>query len=187
MSKSVRARMREIKPDIKYGSILVQKLINYVMRKGEKSVAEKIVYESIPMFISSVMREAAAEGISEMDLLRKAINNVSPGIEVVSRRVRGSTYQVPVDISADRSRLIALQLIMKGMRANRKTNWSELKEFTKDDKKTQRLFLTTSVSLARELIDAYYSRGFAYKKMLEIRATAMSNRAFAHLAKGGMK
>ena len=51
-NKSVRVRMREIRPDVRYGSIMVQKLINYVMRKGEKSVAEKIVYESIPIFIS---------------------------------------------------------------------------------------------------------------------------------------
>lgn len=181
MNKSVRVRMREIRPDVKYGSIMVQKLINYVMRKGEKSVAERIVYKSIPIFVSSISQEAAS-GISEIDLLRKAIHNVSPGIEVVSRRVRGSTYQVPVDISGDRSRLIGLQLIMKGMKANRKVNWSDAKDLLKDDAK--KMYLTTAVSLARELVDAFNSRGFAYKKMLEIRATAMSNRAFAHLAKG---
>jgi small subunit ribosomal protein S7 len=175
--------MREIRPDVKYGSILVQKLINYVMRKGEKSVAEGIVYKSIPMFVSSLSQEAAS-GISEIDLLRKAIHNVSPGIEVVSRRVRGSTYQVPVDISGDRSRLIGLQLIMKGMKANRKSNWPDAKDLLKDDKNSKRMYLTTALSLARELVDAFHGKGFAYKKMLEIRATAMSNRAFAHLAKG---
>lgn len=179
MNKSARNRLREIKPDVKYGSILVQKLINYVMKNGEKSVAESIVYKSIPMFIASVSQEASPVSLP-IDLLRKAIQNVSPGIEVVSRRVRGSTYQVPVDISSDRSNVIGLQLIMKGTRANRTTG----SDIIKDKKEAKKMHFTTAVSLARELVDAFNGRGFAHKKMLEIRATAMSNRAFAHLAKG---
>ena len=179
MSKSARNRLREVKPDVKYGSVLVQKLINYVMKSGEKEVAEGIVYRSIPIFASSVAQDAS-EAASPIELLRKAVQNVSPGIEVVSRRVRGSTYQVPVDISPDRSRVIGLQLIMKGTRSNKKSN----SDIVKDKKEAKKLYLSTAVSLARELVDAFNSRGFAHKKMLEIRATAMSNRAFAHLAKG---
>ena len=180
MTNLARKHFREVRPDVRYNSAIVQKLINYVMKNGEKATAESIVYESIPLFFASLSSEIIAN-TSPIDALKKAIDNVSPGIEVVSKRVRGSTYQVPVDISVDRSRIIALQLIIKGTRNNRTMS----SDIIKNKADARKLNLKTSVSLARELIDAFNNRGFAFKKMMEIRATASSNRAFAHLARGG--
>jgi len=145
---------REILPDPKFGSEMITRFINMVMESGKKSVAEKIVYGAI-MTIGEKNKSADA-----VELVQQALENVSPMVEVKSRRVGGATYQVPVEVRPKRRVTLAMRWIIDAAR-----NRSE-KSMPK--------------RLAGELLDAAEQRGTAVKKREDTHRMAEANKAFAH-------
>ena len=148
------AKRREQKPDKKYGSVLITRLINKVMLDGKKSYAEKMVYTSL---------EKAAEVVKEKDVnlfFNKVIDNVRPALETRARRVGGANYQVPVPVSPRRQEALAVRWLVEGTRKKSGKSFEEL--------------LTT------ELIDAYKGEGDAIKKKIDTERMAEANKAFAH-------
>src|SRR3989337_3536459 len=143
---------RELIPDYKFNNKLVSQLINQVLRKGEKSFAEKIVYEAL-----DVAKEKS--GTEPLNALKKELNNVKPLLEVKPRRVGGATYQVPVEVPSRRGVTLALRWIVGFARA-RKGDMSD--------------------NLAAELVDAIQGTGSAVKKKEDLHKMAEANRAFAH-------
>ncbi|OQX85378.1 MAG: 30S ribosomal protein S7 [Candidatus Latescibacteria bacterium 4484_7] len=144
---------REIAPDPKYGDVLLAKFINYIMRKGKKSVAEKIVYDAI-----DIIEEKT--GQNGLEVVKKAIENVKPVLEVTSRRVGGATYQVPIEVRADRRLALAMRWIIT---------------YSK-----QRPEHTMAEKLASELMLAYRHEGPSIKKREDTHRMAEANKAFAH-------
>jgi small subunit ribosomal protein S7 len=144
---------REILPDPKYGSVLVAKFINCMMRDGKKSVAERIFYQALDII-------GQKTGKNPLEVFEKAVENVKPVMEVKSRRVGGATYQVPVEVRSERRISLAVKWLIQSARAR-----SEKGMVNK---------------LANELLDAYNNRGGAIKKKEDTHRMAEANRAFAH-------
>ncbi len=144
---------REVLPDPKYNSRLVAKFINNIMRKGKKSVAERILYGAFDL----IERRSKQD---PLEVFHKAMDHVRPIIEVKSRRVGGATYQVPVEVRSDRRDALAMRWIISYAK-NRS-------EKTMMDK------------LAGELLDASQNRGGAVKKREDTHRMAEANKAFAH-------
>jgi len=144
---------REILPDEKFKSVLVSKFINVMMERGKKSIARNILYSALEKFASKT-------GESPVDSLNKAIDNVRPLVEVKSRRIGGATYQVPVEVSEDRGRALAMRWLITYARVR--------SEKTMDQK------------LAGELFDAYNSTGSTFKKKDDTHKMAEANKAFSH-------
>ena len=144
---------REILPDPKYKNILVAKFVNNVMKRGKKSVAERILYGAL-----NLIQERAKE--DPLKLFEKSVNNVKPIIEVKSRRVGGATYQVPTEVRPERRTALAIRWLI---------NYSkERSEKSMEEK------------LAGELVDAANNRGGAIKKREDVHKMAEANKAFAH-------
>ena len=144
---------REVLPDARYGDDLVARLINSVMRKGKKSIAERMVYQAF-----DIIGERTKE--SPLPVFHKAIANVKPIIEVKSRRVGGSTYQVPTEIR--NRRRVALSM-----------RWLINFALKRPDK-------SLPTKLAGEIMDAANMRGAAIKKKEDTHKMAEANKAFAH-------
>ncbi|GAB4354285.1 MAG: 30S ribosomal protein S7 [Candidatus Abyssubacteria bacterium] len=140
-------------PDPKYDSTSISSFINTLMMKGKKGLAEKTVYAAL---------EIAAKKLNTdvLDVFHKALNNVKPVLEVKSRRVGGSTYQVPVEVRAERRTSLAMRWIISYAR--------------------QRGEKTMKEKLAGELIDAYKGEGASVKKKEDTHRMAEANKAFAH-------
>jgi small subunit ribosomal protein S7 len=136
-----------------YRSLLVTQLMNKVMLRGKKSVAEKIVYDALKM----VETKTGAEPIAT---LKRAVDNVRPPLEVRSRRVGGATYQVPVEVKPRRANTLAIRWIVEYSRARREKTMAEC--------------------LANELLDAANGLGASIKKRDDMQKMAESNKAFAH-------
>jgi small subunit ribosomal protein S7 len=153
MTRKKRDYFRAINPDSVYNSILVAKFINKIMKSGKKSVAEKIVYLSL----KKLSEKAAMDPLSAFE---KVIKNASPIMEVKSRRVGGSTYQVPVEIAPDRSVALAMKWIIDNSRS--KSGKSMIEQ------------------LSGELIDTFNKAGSSMKKREDTHKMAESNKAFAH-------
>ncbi len=147
------ASIREIPPDPVYNSVLIQKLINKVMLNGKKSIAEKIVYSAM-----EIIRERTKQ--NPLEIVEKAVQNVTPLLEVRPRRVGGATYQVPIEVSPRRGLSLALRWIV---RAARERKGMPMKE-----------------RLANEILDALNNTGGAIKKKDETHRMAEANKAFAH-------
>ncbi|MEY3093103.1 MAG: ribosomal protein [Actinomycetota bacterium] len=147
------APRRELHPDPVYRSLLVTQLMNKVMLRGKKSVAEKIVYDALKM----VETKTGAEPIAT---LKRAVDNVRPPLEVRSRRVGGATYQVPVEVKPRRANTLAIRWIVEYSRARREKTMAEC--------------------LANELLDAANGLGASIKKREDMQKMAESNKAFAH-------
>ena len=145
---------REILPDPLYGDLLVAKFINNIMDKGKKSLAEKIFYRSIKKI------EASTKSDDGLEIFKKAINNVSPMLEVKSKRIGGATYQVPIEVSQKRKVALAMRWIIGFAKAR------------KGD--------TMSDRLSAELIAAYKNEGSSIKKKEDTHKMAEANKAFAH-------
>jgi small subunit ribosomal protein S7 len=141
-------------PDLHYNNKMVGELINMVMLKGKKSVAERIVYNAL----QTVKEQTATQ--DELSVLNKAVENVRPLLEVKSRRVGGATYQVPIEVKAERGVSLALRWIRDYARARK-------------GKPMQK-------KLAQEIIDAYKGTGNAVKKKEDTHKMAEANKAFAH-------
>ena len=144
---------RDVLPDPLYSSKLVTKLINNVMYDGKKGVAQTIVYDAFTMIEEKV-------GQNPLEVFRAALDNLKPELEVKARRVGGSTYQVPMEVRADRQQTLALRWLIAYSR-----NRSER---------------TMAERLAGEILDAKNSMGGAFKKKEETHRMAEANKAFAH-------
>lgn len=155
MSRRHRAEKRERTPDSRYKSTLVSHLVNMVMERGKKTVAEKIVYGAIER-----VSEKLEKG-DPIDLLLGALENIRPKLEVKSRRVGGATYQVPVEVSFERQQTLAFRWLI--------------------DAASSRKGLPMAEALAAEIVDAYNNTGNVVKKREDMHKMAQSNRAFAHL------
>ncbi len=153
MSRRHRAEKREIIPDPKYGDVVVTKFMNSLMEQGKKSVAEHIVYGAL----GRIEQKAKRDGL---ELFHEALNNVKPAIEVRSRRVGGATYQVPVEVRADRRQALAIRWIITAARGRNENTMEE--------------------RLSGELLDAANNRGTAVKKREDTHKMAEANRAFSH-------
>ena len=152
MSRRNAAIVRDVLPDPVYGSKVITKLINQVMLDGKRSIAQTIVYEALDIASSKL-------GVDQMSLFNQAMENVKPVLEVKARRVGGSTYQVPVEIRAERRQTLAIRWIVANAR-----------------KRSDR---TMAAKLAGELMDAYNNAGGAFKKKEEMHRMAEANKAFA--------
>ncbi|MBI3306712.1 MAG: 30S ribosomal protein S7 [Candidatus Omnitrophica bacterium] len=148
-----RAPKRKIDPDPRFSDLLVSKLINIVMERGKKSVAESIVYGAFDM-----LKEKT--GKDSLEVFKHAIDNVRPLLETKSRRVGGATYQVPVTVRPERGSTLALRWIRTYARGRKG--------------KPMR------IKLAEEILDSYNKTGSAMKKREDVHKMAESNRAFAH-------
>jgi small subunit ribosomal protein S7 len=147
------AAKREILPDPKYDSRLVAKFVNIMMIRGKKSVAERIMYDAM----ASVEERAKQEALK---MFKTAIDNVKPAVEVKSRRVGGSTYQVPVEVRPDRRTSLAMRWMIGAARNRPERSMAD--------------------KLAAELLDAANNRGSAVKKREDTHKMAEANKAFAH-------
>jgi len=153
MSRRHSAEKREVIPDAKFGDLVVAKFMNSIMYDGKKSVAETIVYGAFDQIEGKLKSDPMA-------IFRQALDNVAPAIEVRSRRVGGATYQVPVEVRAERRQALAIRWIIAAARG-------------RNDK-------TMVDRLSPELMDAANNRGNAVKKREDTHRMAEANRAFSH-------
>ncbi|MBO6010700.1 MAG: 30S ribosomal protein S7 [Oscillospiraceae bacterium] len=144
---------REIIPDPVYNSVLVTKLINSIMLDGKKGVAQKVVYDAFDII-------ADKSGKPALDVFTAALDNIMPSLEVKARRVGGSTYQVPIEVRADRRQTLGLRWLTNYSRARGEKTMKE--------------------RLAGEILDASNNLGNAVKKREDTHKMAESNKAFAH-------
>ena len=153
MSRRHSAEKREVNPDPKFQDLVLTKFMNAVMKEGKKSTAERIVYGALE-------RMEAKQKSDPVQMFHSALENVMPTVEVRSRRVGGATYQVPVEVRAERRQALAIRWIITAARARN--------ENTMVDR------------LSAELIDAANNRGTAVKKREDTHKMADANRAFSH-------
>jgi small subunit ribosomal protein S7 len=153
MARRHRSIKREILPDPKFQSLEITRFVNQVMKRGKKTTAQKIIYTALDQ-VESKTKE------NPVEVFENAIENVRPQLEVKSRRVGGATYQVPMELSAQRSRSLAMRWIIQYSRA--------------------RKGVPLAVALANELMDAHNNTGAAVKKRDDTHKMAQANRAFAH-------
>ena len=153
MARRRRPEKREILPDPRFGDIVLSKFMNNIMLDGKKAVAESIVYGAMETIEARAKREP-------IGVFHDALNNVKPGIEVRSRRVGGATYQVPVEVRAERSQALAIRWLISAARNRSET--------------------TMAARLSGELMDAANNRGNAVKKREDTHRMAEANRAFSH-------
>ena len=144
---------KKLSPDPVYNSLSVSKFTNMIMLDGKKRVAEKILYSALEI----LAKNSKEDPIVVMD---KALQNVSPSVEVKSRRVGGSNYQVPVEVNTKRKQSLAMRWILEAA-----------------DKRNEK---TMKKKLAAELLDAYDNKGSAVKKREDVHKMAEANKAFAH-------
>ncbi len=153
MSRRVSAPKRQIIPDAKYGDLHVAKFVNSLMLGGKRSTAEKCLYGAF-----SIIEERFKE--EPLDVFKKALDSVKPRVEVKSRRVGGATYQVPVEVRAERRSALAMRWLVQYSRARGEKSMQE--------------------RLAGELMEASQGRGNAVKKREDTHKMADANKAFAH-------
>ncbi len=153
MSRKRVAPVRPVLPDSAYSSTVISKFISRMMLDGKKSTATKIMYDAL-----EVVKEKTGE--NALDVFLKALENVKPMVEVKSRRVGGSTYQVPVEIRESRREALAMRWIITAARGRNGRAMSR--------------------ALSEELLDAYNNTGTAFKKKEDTHRMAEANKAFAH-------
>jgi small subunit ribosomal protein S7 len=144
---------QEVQPDVRYGSLLVSHIINRLMIGGKKSVAQGIMYDALDII-------SERTGKPPLELLEKAVDNIKPALEVKPRRVGGSTYQIPIEVSPRRRSSLAMRWILDAARNRPGHSMAE--------------------KLAAELMDAASETGAAYRKKEDTHRMAQANRAFAH-------
>ncbi|MFN3491063.1 MAG: 30S ribosomal protein S7 [Anaerolineales bacterium] len=144
---------RELLPDIRFNSLNVQTMIQHVLKRGKKSVAMKLVYDAMDL-----IKERTEK--NPMEVFDGALKNVGPAMEVRPRRVGGATYQVPMEVTADRRLTLAIRWILSSARERAGKSFSD--------------------KLAAELIDAFNETGASIRKRDETHKMAEANRAFSH-------
>lgn len=156
MRKNSKIQKRTLQPDYKYNNPVVTKFINYMMLGGKKSIATKVVYGAFDIMAKETKKDP-------LEVFDDALKNVSPGLEVKSKRVGGANYQIPMPVSGDRRIMLAMRWLRDSARAKKGKSISE--------------------SLAQELTDAANNTGDAIKKKENTERMARANRAFAHFAR----
>ncbi len=154
MSRRRQAEKRTVLPDAKFGDLILPKLINSIMQHGKKSIAEGIVYNALDRITEKV------QGKEAITVFHEALDNIKPSVEVKSRRVGGATYQVPIEVNADRAQVVALRWLTDSARSRSEHTMQE--------------------RLAGEILDAYNERGNAVKKRDDTHRMAEANKAFSH-------
>jgi len=144
---------RPVLPDSKYNDLFITRCVNVLMKQGKKSLAEHIMYGAL-----EIVRERTGE--DPLKVFRQAVDNVKPVLEVRSRRVGGSTYQIPVDVPPDRRVALSMRWIVGSARSRGERGMMR--------------------RLAAELVDAYNNTGSAVKKREDTHRMAEANKAFAH-------
>ena len=153
MSRRHRAEKRDVIPDPKFGDLVVTKFMNSLMKDGKKSAAESIVYGAFDIVEAKVKQDP-------ITVFHTALENIRPSVEVRSRRVGGATYQVPVEVRADRQQALAIRWLIESARKRGENTMRE--------------------RLSGELMDALNGRGQAVKKREDTHRMADANRAFSH-------
>jgi len=153
MARRHRSVKRETIPDPKFHSAEISRFINQLMRDGKKSVAQNVLYTALDMVEEK-------SGGTALEVFEDAIENIRPQLEVKSRRVGGATYQVPMELSAQRSRSLAMRWLIQYANSRKGVPMSK--------------------ALANEIVDAYNNTGAAIKKRDDTHKMAQANRAFAH-------
>ena len=153
MPRRNRPPKRTIAPDIKYNSVLVSQFINKLMEKGKKSTAQRIFYDALDIIEERAKRPG-------LDVFEQAVKNATPILEVKPRRVRGATYQVPVEVRSDRRLSLAIRWLVSSTRNRSGKSMAE--------------------KLASELMDAANNTGTTVKRREDTHRMAEANRAFAH-------
>ena len=153
MSRRHRAEKRQVIPDAKYGDEVLSKFMNSLMLHGKKSTAERILYGALDNIEGKLSREPVA-------VFLEALENIMPAVEVRSRRVGGATYQVPVEVRAERAQALAIRWLIDSSRKRGENTMMD--------------------RLSGELMDAANNRGNAVKKREDTHKMAEANRAFSH-------
>ncbi len=156
MGRRKKKEDRHIAPDSKYNNIVVAKFINYIMERGKKTVAAKVVYDAFEVIKEKTKKDP-------VDIFTVALNKVSPLLEVKSKRVGGATYQVPMEVRGDRRQALAFRWLISAAKSRKGQPMHK--------------------KLATELMDAANETGNAIKKKEDVHRMAESNRAFAHFAR----
>lgn len=146
---------REHKGDLKHGSVAISRFINYIMKDGEKSVAEKVLYDAFDKVNKQTKQDAA-------QVFNKALENAAPAVETSTRRVGGANYQVPIEVRQDRKFVLAARWIIAAARSKKGKPMAD--------------------KLAEEIIAAAKNEGAAIKKKQDMHRMAEANRAFAHFS-----
>ena len=152
MSRKGSTPQRAVLPDPKHGSETIARFINMVMKSGKKSIAENIVYDAMDVI--------GQKNANSIEVVQKALDNVSPAVEVKSRRVGGATYQVPVEVKPGRASTLSLRWLTDFSRARREKTMAE--------------------RLANEILDASNGLGASVKRREDTHKLAAANQAFAH-------
>ncbi|NLZ26955.1 MAG: 30S ribosomal protein S7 [Chloroflexi bacterium] len=153
MSRRIKPEKREVKPDDRFNNVHLQMIINRIMLNGKKSLATTMVYDALDM----ITEKTGKEGI---EVFETALKNVSPLMEVRPRRVGGSTYQVPMEVSPERRITLAMRWIITASRARSGRSFPE--------------------KFAAELMDAAENQGASIRRKEETHRMAEANRAFSH-------
>ena len=153
---SSKFKQKEIKPDLVYESIMVSKFINQVMKKGKKTIAQKVVYKAL-----EIVKKETKE--KPLEVFEKALENAAPLVEVKSRRIGGATYQVPKEVKGKRRLSLAMRWIIDAAKAKKGKPMEE--------------------KLAREIVQAFKDEGEAIRKKVNLHKMAEANRAFAHFSR----
>jgi small subunit ribosomal protein S7 len=153
MPRRYRPPKREVEPDVRYNSVMVARFINKIMKDGKKSTAARIVYDALDIVQARMKRPP-------LEVMEDAMRNVSPVLEVKPRRVGGSTYQIPVEVSPDRRLSLAMRWLLAAAHSRPGKSMAE--------------------KLAGEFMDAARETGAAVKKREDTHRMAEANRAFAH-------
>ena len=151
--RRTRPEKREVAPDVRYQSVTVQAFINRIMKKGKKSLATRMMYDSLDLIRARAKRDP-------IEVLELAMKNVSPLMEVRPRRVGGATYQVPMEVPSERRQTLAMRWMLTATRARNGKSFAE--------------------KFASELMDAANNQGAAVRKREEAHKMAEANRAFSH-------
>lgn len=154
--RKTKPKKRVILPDPVFGDISVTKFVNHLMYDGKKNTSFEIFYESL----EKVKSKLPNEELSSLEIWKKALDNVTPQVEVKSRRVGGSTFQVPTEIRADRKESVSMKNLISYARKRGGKSMSD--------------------KLSAEIADAFNSTGGAFKRKEDVHRMAEANRAFAH-------
>jgi small subunit ribosomal protein S7 len=154
--RHAKIQKRQINPDTIYNSVIIAKLINYIMIDGKKTVAQEQVYKALAILAEKGKGDA-------LELFDKAIQNVGPKVEVKAKRIGGANYQVPVEVRPERKTALALRWIIEAAR-----------------KRPNKDFHSFAAKLAGELLDATQNQGDAIRKKEVALKQAEANKAFAH-------
>jgi small subunit ribosomal protein S7 len=151
-----KAPQKKIKPEVKYNSQKLAKFINYVMRKGKKSIATKIVYQALDLIQEKKQQDP-------LKIFQTAMENISPVVEVRSRRIGGANYQIPFPTNEDRRFVLASRWLIQAARSRKGHQMAD--------------------KLAQEILEAAEKQGNAIKKKEDVHRMAQANKAFAHFAR----